>query len=172
MKFMLKCLRLIIVILVVIAFTSNTTIYITSIENTSMNKTVNLSTMAMTIVENEYAELYTPLDTYVGDLTSYVYNCELCTGRLSCMSSLDLSDGTTTYVDSEYGEVYIVASSSNLACGSIISFDSKLSDDTMYAIVLDRGVIGTSIDLLVWGLDYAYQVGRSEITYNVLRSGW
>lgn len=172
MKFIKKFIQLSLVIMVIFIFTSNSNVYVKSIENTSMNKTVDLSTMAMTIIENEYEELYTALDVITGDLTSYIYNCELCTGRLACMSSLDLSDGTTTYTDDEYGEVYIVASSSNLPCGSIVAFDSKLSDETMYAIVLDRGVIGDDLDLLVWGLEYAYQVGRSEITYSVLRSGW
>ncbi|MFI3260795.1 MAG: hypothetical protein R3Y13_03690 [bacterium] len=172
MKIIIRCFNFVLMVAVIFAFTSSSTIYVQSIENTTMNKTVNLSTMATMIAESEYVQLHTPLESFSGDLTSYVYNCELCTGRLACMSNLDLSDGTTTYVDADYGEVYIVASSRDLPCGSIVSFESRLDEDTMYAIVLDRGVLGNDLDLLVWGLEYAYQVGRIGITYNVLRSGW
>ena len=43
----------------------------------------------------------------------------------------------------------------------------------MTAIVLDRGVLGTDIDLLSPSEDYARQyVGRHKITYDVLRNGW
>ncbi len=145
-----------------------------NIDNTNINKTVNLSTMAMKIEQSEWDKLYTPLNTYSGDLTGYVYNCPLCTGKLACMSSLDLSGGRTTYNDESYGDLRIVASSSNLPCGSVVSFESdRVSSEMIYAIVLDRGVIGTSLDLLVANLDDAYTtVGRSEITYNVLRNGW
>ena len=90
------------------------------------------------------------IDTYTGDLTGYVYNCPLCTGRLACLSSLDLSGGNVSFNDEVYGNVRIVASSSNLSCGSIIRFNSsRVSDDEIIDIVLDRGVKDTDIDLLV-----------------------
>ena len=83
-------------------------------------------------------------------------------------------DWKNTYNDAEYGEVYIVASSKNLPCGSIISFYSnRISDGRNLAIVLDRGVLGNDIDLLTPSEEYAYNyVGRSSITYDVLRFGW
>lgn len=161
-----------IIIFVIVLFTPSYSYNVKSIENDSMNNTVDLTTMANKIAESEYVQLYTPLDTISGEMTGYIYNCPLCTGRLACMSSLDLSGGTTTYKDADYGEVSIVASSKNLACGTIVSFDTKTSNETTYAIVLDRGVLGNDLDLLVWGLDAAYQIGRRDITYNVLRSGW
>ena len=40
------------------------------------------------------------------------------------------------------------------------------------AIVLDRGVHGNSLDLLTESLDAARVVGRSSITYDVLREGY
>lgn len=175
MKKLYKLFQVSIVLIIIFICGANSNVVMQSVENTSINKTVDLSTMAMRIMESEYeyASLYTPLDSFYGELTGYVYNCELCTGRLACMSSLDLSNGTTTYIDEEYGEVLIVASSSNLSCGSIISFESsRLSDETSYAIVLDRGVLGSDLDLLVESVDYAYTIGRSDISYDVVRIGW
>ncbi len=77
-------------------------------------------------------------------------------------------------MDKDYGKVYIVASSKNLPCGSIVSFNSKrISDDKVIAIVLDRGVLGNALDFLTPSEAYAAKyIGRSSITYDVLRSGW
>lgn len=151
--------------------------------NENMNKNVNLSTMAIYINKEEEEKrneealqhyLWGVLDSYTGDLTGYGAFCPLCTGRLACMSNLDLSNGRTTYIDKTYGEVRIVASSKNLPCGTIIRFNSKrISQDPTLAIVLDRGVLGNDIDLLSPSEDYAAKyVGRSLITYDVLRFGW
>ncbi len=174
MRIISKIIRTLLVVICVIITSSSASVYQTSVENTNISKTVNLSTMAMKISENEEARLYTPLSSYIGDLTGYVYNCPLCTGRLACMSSLDLSNGTTTYNDITYGEVNIVASSSNLPCGTIVRFNSeRINAEPTFAIVLDRGVIGTSLDLLVKDLDTAVStVGRSSIDYDVLRIGY
>lgn len=175
MKKIYRFVQLSIIFMFILVCGANSNVLINSVENTSTSKTVDLSTMAMRIMESEYKyeSLYTPLNTLTGELTGYVYNCELCTGRLACLSSLDLSNGTNTYEDSEYGEVFIVASSRDLSCGSIVSFEtSRLSEDPVYAIVLDRGVIGPDLDLLVSDIDFAFQLGRSNITYDVVRTGW
>lgn len=151
--------------------------------NENVNKSVDLSTMAIFInkEEEKIAEekavetyLWGVLDSFTGDLTGYGAYCPLCTGHLACMSSLDLSNGRTTYNDKTYGEVRIVASSSNLPCGTIIRFNSpRISENATLAIVLDRGVLGTDIDLLSLSEEYAAKyVGRSSITYDVLRFGW
>lgn len=153
------------------------------IKNDNINTNVNLSTMALYIKENEQEReeyeakqryLWGSLDSYTGDLTGYEAYCPLCTGHLACMSNLDLSNGRTTYEDETYGEINIVASSRNLPCGSIIRFSSKrISDEPIIAIVLDRGVLGNDIDLLTESASYALKyVGRSTITYDVLRIGW
>ncbi len=174
MKLLNKIVRSMLVITIVIAAATSASSFESNYENTNINKTVNLSTMAMKIVENEEERLYTPLSTLSGELTGYVYNCPLCTGRLACMSSLDLSNGTTTYNDETYGDVKIVASSKNLPCGTILSItSSRISSEATTAIVLDRGVLGNDLDLLVDTMETALTtVGRSNITYNVLRSGW
>lgn len=150
--------------------------------NENINKSIDLSTMAIYINKEEEAKaneealqkyLWGSLDSYTGDLTGYGANCAACTGRLAC-TGLDVRDGTSTYTDDTYGTVNIVASSSNLPCGSIIRFEnSRISEEPVIAIVLDRGVLGNDIDLLTPSEEYAYKyVGRSTITYDILRFGW
>ena len=51
--------------------------------------------------------------------------------------------------------------------------DIGILRDEVVAIVLDRGVLGNDIDLLVPNANVATQsIGRSKITYDVLRNGW
>lgn len=110
-----------------------------------------------------------------GDLTGYATDCPLCNGTLACKSSYKVyKNNVVTYPDSTYGNVRIVASSKNLTCGSIIKFEAKsISSEPIIAIVLDRGVLGNNIDLLMPTEDAARkQVGRKKITYEVLRNGW
>ena len=110
-----------------------------------------------------------------GQLTGYGADCPLCNGTLACKSSYNVfQNGVVTYPDPTFGDVRIVASSKNLACGSIISFNlSTISSSKVYAIVLDRGVLGNDIDLLMTSEKEASQVvGRRNFTYEVLRYGW
>lgn len=167
-------IRMSVIIFVLVIAKSSSDIKIATVENDNLNKTVNLTTMAMKIIEVEDRVKYTPVATYTGDLTGYAYNCPLCNGTLGCMPKYNIKDGTTTYKDYEYGEVKIVASSKNIACGSIIRFKSdRVGEGEQYAIVLDRGVGGYALDLLTPSEEYASKyIGRSKITYDVLRSGW
>lgn len=113
--------------------------------------------------------------TLSGSLTGYAADCPQCNGTLACMPKYNVyKNNVVTYNDKGYGNVRIVASSKNLPCGSIIRFNSsRISSAPVYAIVLDRGVTGNNIDLLVESEAKAYKnVGRSKITYEVLRSGW
>lgn len=145
----------------------------TKSNNNNLNKTIDLNTMAIKIEEIKRNDLYTPIDSYTGDITGYAANCPLCGGTLGCTGQ-NVLDGTTTYNDKEYGEVRIVASSLRMPCGSIVEFKlARISDKPITAIVLDRGVTGTSLDLLVENEFYAINnVGRVNITYNVLRYGY
>lgn len=174
MKVVNYFIRMSIVIFMFIVAKSSSDIKIATVKNNNVNKTVNLTTMAMKIIEVEDTIKYTPVATYTGDLTGYAYNCPLCNGTLGCMPKYNIKDGTTTYKDYEYGEVKIVASSKNIACGSIIRFKSdRVGEGEQFAIVLDRGVGGYALDLLTPSEDYASKyIGRSKITYDVLRSGW
>lgn len=138
--------------------------------NDNSNKVLDLTAMAIKYEEIKMKDLYYPLDTFVGDLTGYVADCPLCGGTLGCTGQDVLTNRITTYNDSQYGTVNIVASSSNLSCGSIVKY--KLNNKDITAIVLDRGVLGTDLDLLVSSLDQAYNIGRRNISYDVLRFGW
>ena len=161
------------VIIIVIAFFSLTKINIEkdngTVFNDNSNKTLDLTAMAIKIEEIRMKDLYYPLDTYVGYITGYVADCPLCGGTLGCTGQ-NVLDGTTTYSDGDYGSVRILASSMSLACGSIVRFQNN--GEKVIGIVLDRGVTGTNLDLLVNHTNDAYGIGRKYISYDVLRYGW
>ena len=146
----------------------------TKVANSNLNKTLDLHAMSIKLEELIQSDLSTPLDTYIGKLTGYVADCPLCGGTLGCTGQNVLKDRITTMKDDDYGVVRIVASSRSLPCGSIIRFDlPSISEQKITAIVLDRGVIGTDIDLLVETYDEAIkQVGRRQVTYDILRFGY
>lgn len=174
---MKRVLNITIKTLVTILFVMLSTSYVHIIETKSYsdntNKNVNLSTMAMKVEELIENDIYSAKDTFTGDLTGYVFNCPLCNGTLGCKRSYDITDGKTTYPDEVYGNVRIVASSKNLPCGSIVRFNvNRISSEPVIAIVLDRGVLGNALDLLSKDVEYALNLGRVVITYDVLRVGW
>ena len=144
------------------------------VKNSNLNLSTDLTLMALRVEEDIKNDIYSAKETYTGDLTGYGANCPLCGGTLACMPSLDVLHGNVNYTDATYGNVRIVASSQNLPCGTVIRFDSKrISEDSVYAIVLDRGVLGTNIDLLSASeAEASANVGRSQITYDVVRKGW
>ena len=162
----------ILIILIVIAVCGQTGIIEQEVKtrNNNLNKTLDLTAMALKIDEINHNDLYYPLDTYNGVLTGYAANCPLCGGTLGCTGQ-NVLDGTTTYQDKDYGTVKIVASSKSLPCGSIVNF--SLNNENITAIVLDRGVTGTALDLLVESETYALSnVGRKNISYQILRFGY
>ncbi len=163
----------VIVILVIVVDSSNTEVEM-KVVNDNYNKSIDLATMALKLKEDIANDLYSAKDTYTGDLTGYTADCPLCSGRLACLPNYNVLSGLDTYNDISYGNVRIVASSSNLACGTIIRFNKpNIATDPIIAIVLDRGVLGNDIDLLTNNLEYAYSsIGRSTITYDILRNGW
>ncbi len=116
----------------------------------------------------------TPSDGLIhGSMTGYAADCALCGGHLACTSYDVYRNGVVTYPDATYGNVRIVASSRHLPCGSVIAINSSLTSEPMVAIVLDRGVGGNNLDLLVSSEAEAYSnVGRKSVSYSVLRSGW
>ncbi len=111
--------------------------------------------------------------SYSGSLTGYSADCPACGGRLACINYNVYRNGVVTYPDATYGDVRIVAASRNLPCGSIVAISSPLTTEPMVAIVLDRGVGGNNLDLLVATESEAIRnVGRKKMTFNILRSGW
>lgn len=145
----------------------------TKVENINLNKTLDLEAMTATVAQLDYRDIYGVDATYTGSLTGYSAHCEKCGGHLGCTGQ-DVKDGTLYYEDETYGKVRIVASSKKLECGSIITFSStRVPNGEIVAIVLDRGVSGNNIDLLTESEEYAKNnIGRSTITYDVLRTGW
>ena len=139
--------------------------------NDNTNKVLDLTAMAYKIEQIRMQDKYYPLDTYVGYLTGYAADCPLCGGTLGCTGQDVVTERITTYNDNEYGTVRILASSPSLACGSIVTY--TINDEKVTGIVLDRGVTGTNLDLLVENEDIARsQVGRKYISYDILRFGW
>lgn len=165
---------MIIVCIAIVIKSSNLVFSEVKVENENVNKVVDLSTMALKVEEFEENDLYRSIDTFSGDLTGYTFDCPLCGGTLACKRDYNIRDGKDYYDDEEYKRVKIVASSSNLPCGSIVRFEvPKISDEPIIAIVLDRGVRGNNLDLLSPSDLYARTyVGRKSITYDVLRKGW
>ena len=174
MKKIFKMIKIFVLIIVICISFTNSCVYESKIYNNDPNKDVDEVAMAMKISEFDYESLYGAKNTLVGDLTGYAYNCPLCSGKLACLGNYNITDGTTTFNDETYGNVMIVASSTNLSCGSIVRFNvEKLSNDPILAIVLDRGVRGNNLDLLSVSEEYAINnIGRVKITYDVLRNGW
>lgn len=178
----LKLIILIVFIGIMFYSSSNTKKYYL-LENYDFSQELGVSTVATKNEEEKPKPVEVPKENtnvlgankYTGDLTGYVAHCPACNGTLACKPKYDVyKNGVVTYPDTEYGNVRIVASSKNLKCGSIIKFNLKtISSEPIYAIVLDRGVLGTDIDLLVATEDEAIKkVGRRDTTYEVLRSGW
>lgn len=159
---------------VVLLIDNDVTKRIVQVENINLNKTLDLAAMSETISMIEKNDLYSVLNTFVGDLTGYGADCPLCSGYLGC-NGQDVRDGQIYYDDEDFGKVRIVATNKyHLTCGSIITFKSpRVPNGEVVAVVLDRGVGGTSVDLLTESEDYAKdKIGRSTITYDVLRNGW
>ena len=132
------------------------------------------------VIQETQSELYkqgtfNPIYTFVGELTGYAGDCPLCSGYLACPPRTNVLKEGIYYNDSTYGTVRIVASSKKYPCGTILRFNvGKLSDEPIIAIVLDRGVGGNTLDLLVENEDYARKsVGRvRNLNVEVLREGW
>ena len=163
-------------IMVFFIFIANvsTTKEVTKVSNDASNRVIDLSTMALKLESDIKNDLYSAKDTFTGDVTGYGADCPLCSGKLSCAPSYNVRNGQTYYPDITYGNVRIVASSKNLPCGTIVRFNlNKLSSEPIVAIVLDRGVLGNDLDLLMPSEnDASMYVGRNTLSYDVLRVGY
>lgn len=144
-------------------------------KNMNIEKSLDKSIIAANQRELYETGLYNPLYTFTGELTGYAGDCPLCTGYLACPPRTNVLEKGIYYDDATYGRIRIVASSRNYPCGTILKFNvSKLSDEPIIAIILDRGVGGNNIDLLTESEGYASKkVGRvRNLEFEVLREGW
>lgn len=111
--------------------------------------------------------------SFVGKLTHYGPDCALCGGYLGC-NGQDARNGNIYYNDEEYGTLRIVASSSKIPCGSIVRINIDEYDlNGMYAIVLDRGVGASHIDLLKTS-EKAWSPVRTinNVVFDIVRYGY
>ena len=123
-------------------------------------------------VTESSASDYQVLETYVGALTGYGPNCYGCSGITS--SGYNVKN-TITYVDSEYGEIRVLAADSSIALYSIVRISNVPNMDPFIAIVLDRGSNvgfgkGTLFDLLFEDESQALHK-TDNVTFEILRYG-
>ena len=171
---------LVLIVFSIIACRSTSTKSVVKVENFNFNKSLGMSAKATKDEEEkpkpvEEKPLTVAIPKLTGDITGYAADCPLCNGTLACKPSYKVyKNNVVTYNDSKYGKVRIVASSTKMPCGSIVRFNMKsVSSEPITAIVLDRGVLGNDLDLLMaTEKDAINLVGRKHTTYEVLRRGW
>ena len=172
-----KVIKLALIVLVVFFIQNGSSQVVEqSISNENLNRTLDLSNMAQKVEEENMNNLFYALDIYTGSLSGYGADCYGCGGYLPGLGINIKESNQTTYNDKDYGNVRIVAASANLPFGSIVRFNlPKLQKEPIIAVVADRGgaITGTKLDLLCDSESYAKSnVGRSTVTYEVLRIGW
>lgn len=132
-----------------------------------------ITTQEVEVKEDEkQVEDYEVLNTYVGTITGYGPNCVGCSGITA--SGYDVRN-TTTYMDSEYGEVRILAADRSIELYSIVRVSNIPNMEPFIAIVLDRGGNvgfgkGTLFDLLFADESQALHK-TNDVTFEVLRNG-
>lgn len=102
-------------------------------------------------------------------LTHYGYDCSACSGITA--KGYDISK-TQYYNDSTYGKVRIVAMCSKYPFYTIIKIKNYKMGGDITAIVLDRGVGCSTIDLAVKNEKQAAQFGiQKNVQIEILRKG-
>ena len=120
----------------------------------------------------EEAPTYNVIKTYTGSLTGYGPNCSGCSGRTA--SGYDVRN-TSTYTDSEFGEVRIVAADKSIPFYTIVRISNIPDTDPIIAIVLDTGgAVGfgkhTLFDLLFPSEAVAMHK-TDNVKFEILREG-
>ena len=144
------------------------------------------------VVKNMVSEIIeigtAPINQYIGRLTSYGPDCPGCSsvGNVACKTRENtkhslINDGYT-YVDSQFGEVRILAAAKEkFPCGTIIEVDNGKATPFL-GIVLDTGgsMINAWKNNEIW-LDLAFSSQAEAATagfsskktiFNVKRYGW
>lgn len=101
-------------------------------------------------------------------ITHYGPDCKGCSGTTA--SGYNVKN-TIYYSDKEYGQVRVVATSKNIPLYTVIRI-SNYKKGSITAIVLDRGVSGNKIDVLVESERAATQLGiQKNAKVEILRWG-
>jgi len=102
-------------------------------------------------------------------LTHYGWDCKGCGGRTATGYSIKK---TYYYNDKQYGKVRIVAMCSKMPLYSIIKIKNYKRGGDITAIVLDRGVGCSTIDLAVKNERTSYKYGiQKNVKIEILRKG-
>lgn len=113
---------------------------------------------------------------FVGTLTGYGPDCVGCGGKTGCPPRQDVTNGNIYFYDQNYGKVRIVATDSQIPCGSIVRISNyKFSSTPIIAIALDRGgaIKGKTMDLLYESEAATQKIGRQyNIQFEIIRWGW
>lgn len=122
------------------------------------------------VIEEQQEQVQDENELEVYKITHYGPNCNngACSGITA--SGYDVRN-TIYYNDQEYGQLRIVATSRDIPLNTIIKIkDYKVGGDTL-AIVLDRGVSGNVIDLLVNSENEAIDLGIQYTNIEIVREG-
>lgn len=152
---------------------NRTSITVTTNEN--MTKAISYEVIEDHQTESYKSNLYEPVSNFVGELTGYAGDCPLCSGVVACKPRINVLEKGIMFNDSEYGQIRMVASSKKYPCGTILRFNAnRVSDEPIIAVVMDRGVGGNNIDLLMENETQARSsVGRiRKLEFDILRLGW
>ena len=106
------------------------------------------------------------LESFTANVTAFLATCSGCSGITA--NGTDVRS-TTTFNDSTFGAVRIIAADRRFPFGTII-YVSGVGN----AVVLDRGgaVTGNVLDLLMGSNDNPWQFGRQSLQAQVIRLGW
>lgn len=134
------------------------------VSNTTTTKTTK--TTKKTITKNTT----THKETQNGyKLTHYGWDCKGCSGKTA--TGYDISK-TIYYNDSTYGKVRVVAMCSKYPLYSVIKIKNYKMGGDITAIVLDRGVGCSTIDLAVENEKQSLQLGiQNNVQIEILRKG-
>ncbi len=152
---------------------NRSSITITTNENT--NKALNYKVIEEHQKISYQTSLYEAVSKFTGELTGYAGDCPLCSGVVACKPRINVLEKGIMFSDAEYGQIRMVASSKKYPCGTVLRFNvSRVSDEPIIAVIMDRGVGGNDIDLLMESESEArVNVGRiRNLEFDILRLGW
>ena len=106
------------------------------------------------------------LEAFTANVTAFLATCSGCSGITANGTDVRY---ITTFNDSTFGNVRIIAADRRFPFGTII-YVSGVGN----AVVLDRGgaVTGSVLDLLMGSNDNPWQFGRQSLQAQVIRLGW
>lgn len=148
---------------------------ISVVKNDLLDKSINYEVIANQQEESYQTALYEAESSFIGELTGYAGDCPLCSGVVACRPRINVLKKGIYFTDKQYGTIRMVASSKRYPCGTILRFKAgKVSSEPIIAVVMDRGVGGNNIDLLMDNEDEARKkVGRiRNLEFDILRLGW